>query len=116
MDVYKDFQIVFFDVERWYRNYNQYLSRTCDLYYIQNFVDMLLYKYELLTESNLITEDKLKTLQEFDTFFTMFIGILWTETKKIFTNRPDDEIQINPIVTNPDFYQTNLILPKLREY
>ena len=43
--VYADFDIVFFDVERWYRNYNAYLSRTCDLYYIQNFIDMLVYKY-----------------------------------------------------------------------
>ncbi len=115
-ETYKDFQIVFFDVEWRYRNYNQYLSRTCDLYYIQNFVDMLLYKYELLRENNMITDTWLSTLQEFDTFFTMFIWILWTETKKIFTNRPDDEIQINPIVSNPDFYQTNLILPKLKEF
>lgn len=115
-DVYKDFQIVFFDVERWYRNYNQYLSRTCDLYYIQNFIDMLLYKYELLQNEKLIDAEVLKALQDFDTFFTMFIGILWTETKKLFIDRQEDELQINPIVSSTEFYQTNLIIPKLKEF
>lgn len=116
IDTYKDFQILFFDTERRYRNYNQYLSRTCDLYYIQNFVDMLLYKYELLQEKNLISAESLVTLQEFDTFFTMFIWILRTETKKLFINIPDDEIQINPIVSSIEFYQTKLLLPKLKEF
>ena len=116
IETYQDFQILFFDSEWWYRNYNQYLSRTCDLYYIQNFVDMLLYKYELLNEKNLIDAESLKILQEFDTFFTMFIWILWTETKKLFINVPEDEIQINPIVSSIEFYQTKLLLPRLKEF
>ena len=116
IETYKDFQIVFFDVEWWYRNYNQYLSRTCDLYYIQNFVDMLLYKYNLLQEMGLIQGETFSVLQEFDTFFTMFIWILRTETKKLFVDRPEDEIQINPIVSSIEFYQTNLLLPKLKDF
>ena len=116
VETYKDFQILFFDTERRYRNYNQYLSRTCDLYYIQNFVDMLLYKYELLQEKNLISSESLNVLQEFDTFFTMFIWILRTETKKLFIDMPDDEIQINPIVSSIEFYQTKLLLPRLKEF
>jgi len=116
IETYQDFQILFFDTEWRYRNYNQYLSRTCDLYYIQNFVDMLLYKYELLQEKNLISSEFLTVLQEFDTFFTMFIWILRTETKKLFINIPDDEIQINPIVSSIEFYQTKLLLPKLKEF
>lgn len=116
VETYQDFQILFFDVERRYRNYNQYLSRTCDLYYIQNYVDMLLYKYELLEEKNLITSGSLAILQEFDTFFTMFIWILRTETKKLFVNIPDDEIQINPIVSSIEFYQTKLLLEKFKEF
>ena len=116
IDTYKDFQILFFDTEWRYRFYNQYLSRTCDLYYIQNFVDMLLYKYELLQEKNLISSESLATLQEFDTFFTMFIWILRTETKKLFIDIPDDEIQINPIVSSIEFYQTKLLLPRLKEF
>jgi hypothetical protein len=46
--MYVDFAIAFFDLEWRYRNYNAYLSRTCDLYYIQNFIDMLVYKYQSL--------------------------------------------------------------------
>lgn len=113
---YADFDIVFFDLERRYRNYNQYLSRTCDLYYIQNFVDMLLYKYNLLREEQLITDEKYQILSEFDTFFTMFLGVIRTDTKKIFTGRAEDSISINPIVTNPDFYQTNLLIPKVSSF
>ena len=116
IETYQDFQIVFFDTEWRYRFYNLYLSRICDLYYIQNFVDMLLYKYQLLQEKNLISSENLATLQEFDTFFTMFIWILRTETKKIFTNIPDDEVQINPIVSSIEFYQTKLLLSKLKKF
>ncbi len=116
IETYQDFQILFFDTEWRYRNYNQYLSRTCDLYYIQNFVDMLLYKYELLQEKNLISSEVLTVLKEFDTFFTMFIWILWTETKKLFINVSEDEIQINPIVSSIEFYQTKLLLEKFKEF
>ena len=116
IETYQDFEILFFDTEWRYRNYNQYLSRTCDLYYIQNFVDMLLYKYQLLQEKNLITSEDLAVLQEFDTFFTMFIWILRTETKKLFINIQEDEIQINPIVSSIEFYQTKLLLPRFREF
>lgn len=116
IETYQDFQILFFDTEWRYRNYNQYLSRTCDLYYIQNFLDMLLYKYELLEEKNLINPGSINILQEFDTFFTMFIWILRTETKKLFINIQEDEIQINPIVSSIEFYQTKLLLGKLKEF
>ena len=114
--VYADFDIVFFDVEWRYRNYNAYLSRTCDLYYIQNFIDMLMYKYQFLKEENQITEEQFTLLSEFDTFFAMFLGILRTETKKLFIGRVEDTLQINPIVDSLDFYQTNHLLPKLREF
>ena len=116
LETYQDFQILFFDTEWRYRFYNLYLSRTCDLYYIQNFVDMLLYKYQLLQEKNLISAESLTTLQEFDTFFTMFIWILRTETKKLFINIPDDEIQINPIVSSIEFFQTKKLLERLKEF
>ncbi|MDD2537279.1 MAG: 3'-5' exonuclease [Candidatus Absconditabacteria bacterium] len=146
--VYADFDIVFFDLEWWYRNYNAYLSRSCDLYYIQNFIDMLVYKYGLLDEfqnlslmkwenlqsisgdlgseesfvdrdSSLRSEGQIKgitILQEFDTFFTMFIGILWTETKKLFIGRAEDFCSINPIIGSLDFHQTNTLIPKLKDF
>ena len=34
----------------------------------------------------------------------------------MFTDRPEDEIQINPIVSSVEFYQTNLLLPKFKEF
>lgn len=113
--LYEDFDIVFFDVEWRYKNYNTYLSRKCDLYYTQNFIDMLLYKYK---DTSLMKEGKGShdMLQEFDTFFTTFLGILRTETKKLFIGRAEEQLQINPIINNPDFRQTNLLLPKLKDF
>ena len=78
---------------------------------------MLLYKYELIQKNSLTNNDDcLSVLQEFDTFFTMFIWILWTETKKLFIDRQEDELQINPIVSSVEFYQTNLLLSKFKEF
>ncbi|MDR0607189.1 MAG: hypothetical protein LBG52_02290 [Candidatus Peribacteria bacterium] len=113
---YADFDIVFFDVEWRYRNYNAYLSRNCDLYYLQNFLDMLMYKYQTSCNVEERVESADGVLSAFDTFFTMFLGILWTDTKKLFIGRAEDELIINPIVNHPDFYQTNLLLPKLRAF
>ncbi|GHW02726.1 hypothetical protein AGMMS50249_5120 [candidate division SR1 bacterium] len=107
---YTDYDIVFFDLEWRYKNYNNYLSRSCDLYYIQNFLDMMLYKY------NFGKEQKDNTLQDFDTFWTMFMGIIWEECKKLFLGRADDDLTVNPINGNLDFYQTNKLLPKLQEF
>lgn len=72
---YAEYDVVFFDVEWWYKNYNAHLSRVCDLYYLQNFVDMMKYKYQDFPVEN---------LQKFDTFFVLFLGILRTETKQLF--------------------------------
>ncbi len=113
---YQEYEIFFFDLEWRYRNYNQYLSRTCDLYYIQNFVDMLLYKYELLTQFGQMKEEDFQEIKGFDAFFTMFLGVLRTETKKLFAGHDEDTISSDPIVIRPDFYQTRLMLPKFEEW
>jgi hypothetical protein len=42
--------------------------------------------------------------------------VIRTDTKKLFVGRAEDTLSINPIVANPDFYQTNLLLPKLRAF
>lgn len=76
---YADYDVVFFDVEWRYKNYNAYLSRVCDLYYLQNFLDMMLYKY-----GGAGFEASYASLKEFDAFFSVFLGVLWTETKKLF--------------------------------
>ena len=46
----------------------------------------------------------MKVLQEFDTFFTMFIGILWTETKKLFIDTKDKKYWWQMIQLLPSSY------------
>ncbi len=108
--VYADYTICFFDVEYRYKSYNFYLSRPCDLYYTLNFLDMLLYKYTTLASPSL------PWLESFRSFFETFMGVLFIETKQLFTHTQDIFIQINPLIGNTAFHQTNQLLSQLQEY
>ena len=47
---YQDYSIFFFDSSWWYKSFNTYLSRSYDLNYTLNYLDMLAYKYHLALE------------------------------------------------------------------
>lgn len=119
---YSWYDICFFDVDWWYKNYNFFLSRPCDLYYTLNFLETLLYKKSV--ESQIIC---LKTnenwcqsmsthLEDFYRFFQIFIWELSIETKKLFTNTAYANLQHDPIMGHSHFYQTNTFLIKIPEY
>jgi len=55
-------------------------------------------------------------LENFYKFFQIFIGEIFIETKKIFTNNSNSKIQINPIADNLDFVRTNSLLKKFDYY
>lgn len=114
--IYLDYDIFFFDLEWWYRNYNQYLSRTCDLYYLQNFLDILLYKYQLLKDFNLFSQEDFEILQQFDTFFNMFLGILRMDTKQLFKGQEEDSLISDPLIVRWEFYKTQCMLPNFEEW
>lgn len=109
---YHNYDICFFDVEYRYKSYNMYLSRPCDVYYTLNFLDMLLYTYRLDSSNETI----IQTLEQFHSFWETFMGVLFIETKKLFIRVQDNYIQINPIVGNGDFYQTNALLSQFLAY
>lgn len=113
---YYDYDIVFFDSEWWYKSYNNYLSRTCDLYYILNFVEMFIYKYKLAYQLGKKWKNILEELENFYNFFQIFIWELFMETKKLFTDNPNTQIQINPIIDNLDFVRTNWLLKQFSSY
>ena len=115
---YDWYRIVFFDVERWYKSYNTYQSRSYDLNYTLNYLDMLSYKfwlqYQLKKEE--IVKDNWKIFEEFKQFFVMFMWILWQETKSFFTNTDATLQTLEPITWSLSFYQTNKLLPRFNEY
>ncbi len=113
---YYDYDICFFDMEWWYKNYNYYLSRTCDLYYILNLIEMFIYKYKLNYQLWLCDDKAMIQLQNFCNFFQIFIGEIFIETKKFFTNTSNTKIQINPIVDSIDFVKTNALLSQFEYY
>ena len=113
---YHDYDICFFDMEWRYKNYNYYLSRTCDLYYILNLIEMFIYKYKLNSQLWLCEDKALIELQNFCNFFQIFMGEVSIETKRIFTNNTNTNIQINPIVDNLDFVKTNSLLLQFQYY
>ncbi len=115
---YDWYRIVFFDVEWWYKSYNTYQSRSYDLNYTLNYLDMLSYKfwlqYQLKKEE--IIKDNWKIFEEFKQFFVMFMWILWQETKSFFTNTDATLQTLEPITWSLSFYQTNKLLPRFNEY
>jgi len=115
--VYQDYDICFFDVEWRYKSYNFFLSSPCDFYYTLNFVETLIYKIktDLQISKDIKWKDNLESLQEFYNFFQIFIGVIFTETKKIFTNTDLTNIQHDPIVDHWDFHQTNLLRKQMPE-
>ena len=59
---------------------------------------MLCYKYGLKYQYNQITEKEKNLIEEFRSFFIMFIGILGQETKKFFINTDATQTTLSPIV------------------
>ncbi|MCX6822676.1 MAG: 3'-5' exonuclease [candidate division SR1 bacterium] len=131
---FPDYDIYFFDTERRYKTYNFFLSRPADLYYTLNLIESLLYREQVALEikkskqgktslikegDHEVVEDLLaadKALQDFHSFFQILIGILSTETKKIFTNTDLIYIPHDPIVDHSDFHQTNQMRKQLPEH
>jgi len=112
--IYHDYSIVFFDVEAWYKNYNSYLSRPCDLYFVLTFLEGLLYIYNVRDQIIPWKYKKLVSyLQDFINFFQVFIWTLFIDTKKLFDGRSENRISYNPILDNSDFRLTNELWPKM---
>lgn len=108
---YRNYDVCFFDVEMWYKWYNDFQSQPCDLYSILSFLDTLFYKYNLDEEKN--WQD---ALSSFASFFEIFMGVLFAETKKCFVNTQETHLVINPILENINFYETNKLILQFPEH
>ena len=131
---FPDYDIFFFDTERWYKTYNFFLSRPADLYYTLNLIESLIYREQVAQEIKMSknwilhvrggaewiwgggVDAASKALQEFHSFFQILIWVLSSETKKIFTNTAAIYIPHDPIVDHSDFHQTNQMWKQLPEH
>ena len=113
---YKEYAIFFFDSSWWYKSFNTYLSRSYDLNYTLNYLDMLAYKYHLAFEYGEKTKEEIWILTSFIEFFTVFTGVLGQETKKFFTHTDATTMTLDPIKDNVAFYQTNKLLQRFDEF
>ncbi len=113
-ELYKDYDICFFDTEQRYKSYNFFLSSPIDLYYTLNILESFIYQqhvdHEIANEENVSEE-----LQQFVNAFQIFIGVLFNESKKLFIKTEDTMIPHDPIRESGDFYQTNLLRKQLME-
>jgi len=113
-ELYKAYDICFFDVEQRYKSYNFYLSSPIDLYYTLNILESFIYQQKVdneITNKENISEE----LQQFVNTFQIFIGVLFNESKKLFVNTEETMIPHDPIRESGDFYQTNLLRKQLME-
>jgi len=108
---YKNYDVCFFDTEMWYKWYNEYLSKPCDLYSILNFLEILFYKYTLDEQ-----QDAIDILERFARFFEIFMWVLFSETKQLFVNNPEIKVTVNPILENINFYETNKLVLQFSDY
>jgi hypothetical protein len=113
---FPDYEIFFFDTEWRYKTYNFYLSRPCDLYYTLNLIESFIYKQKVLAQIAKQEANDSSPLTDFYNFFQVFIGVIFSDTKKIFTNTPAIYIPHDPIIDHGDFYQTTLLRKQMGEH
>ena len=113
-ETYKEYDICFFDTEQRYKSYNFFLSSPCDLYYTLNILESFLYKQKIDAQIQWITNQS-NELQEFVNTFQVYIGILFSESTKLFIKTANTMVQHNPIREHGDFYQSNLLRKQLLE-
>lgn len=113
-ELYKDYDICFFDTEQRYKTYNFRLSSPIDLYYTLNILESFIYQQDVDAQIQ-GKKNESNELQEFVNLFQTFIGILFMESKKLFIKTEDTMIQHDPIREHGDFYQTNLLRKQLIE-
>jgi len=113
-ETYKEYDICFFDTEQRYKSYNFFLSSPCDLYYTLNILESFLYKQKIDAQIQWIT-NQFNELQEFVNTFQVYIGILFSESTKLFIKTANTMVQHDPIREHGDFYQSNLLRKQLLE-
>lgn len=113
-ETYKDYDICFFDTEQRYKSYNFFLSSPCDLYYTLNILESFIYQQKVDDQIKGISTTSTE-LQEFVNTFQVYIGILSSESTKLFIKTDRTMIQHDPIRDHGDFYQSNLLWKQLLE-
>jgi len=111
---YAGYDVVFFDTETWYRNYNNFLGHPFDGYYFLQLMETLLYVYQTRNQIKAKKYDQaVILLEELVQFFQIFLGTLFLETKQLFKNIDQDKIETNPILDNIIFHRSNGLLEQL---
>ncbi|MEI6118531.1 MAG: hypothetical protein WCP92_04850 [bacterium] len=111
-EMYKDYDICFFDTEQRYKTYNFFLSSPCDVYYTLNILESFVYQQKIDNQIQGTTNES-EELQEFVNTFQVYIGILFSESTKLFIKTDATMVQHDPIRDHGDFYQSNLLREQL---
>lgn len=115
-DMYKDYDICFFDTEQRYKSYNFFLSSPCDLYYTLNILESFVYQKDVDKQIQWIQKEaEPDALQQFVNIFQVYIGVLFNESTKLFIKTEATMVQHDPIRDHGDFYQSNLLRKQLIE-
>ncbi|MFA7298874.1 MAG: 3'-5' exonuclease [Candidatus Absconditabacterales bacterium] len=113
-EMYKDYDICFFDTEQRYKTYNFFLSSPCNLYYTLNILESFVYQQNVDNQIQGITNQS-SELEDFMNMFQIYIGVLSNESTKLFIKTSSTMVQHDPIRDHGDFYQSNLLRKQLIE-
>ncbi len=98
----KGYNLVFFDADWRYKNYNQRISRPIDGYGLVYCLETLIYRYTVEQDTALVQE-----LQGLYEKVLMFIGVFSLEVKAALSNTSGYVVKaVNPLMNNPLFEKT----------
>jgi DNA polymerase III epsilon subunit-like protein len=114
-DALASYTVCFMDSDWWYKSYNNYASERINPYDFLQLLDTIVYSYKLCVElyDENIYRPKYELLLAFRTFVSLFVGVLFIDSKKIFTNTQHVSIQVDPLSHHWWFYYTRLLRNKL---
>ncbi len=114
---YDEYTICFLDADWRHYTYNKYSSQRVDLNYFSLLLDQWYYVFRRrsMLEGFDVQENKkiAALLYSFKQSFTVFLGTLGIEVTKKFTGVDARYLELDPIIWNDDYFNTNKLRGKI---
>ena len=114
---YKDYIICYLDADWRHYTYNRHISQKVDFQFFLSLLDNWYYVFRRRATLHGFDIEKSKQMYAMiyalKQSFTVFTGTLGVEITKKFTGVGASSLEIDPIIGNSDFYQSNKLRPRL---
>ncbi len=111
----EEYYIVFMDIKNRYKSFNNYLSSKLDFFLIINFLEKILYSYEIKKNYKI---EYIEIHENLESFFKSFQILVWTIfiiSEKLFEWIKDNKLIQNPINSNKNFEKIKILRDNLKK-